>query len=178
MAHDHDPGRTSRRRQTAIAAGVALAVPAIAVPMVFAARDRPAASPAPPVAAAPPSVPVIRPSPVTVAPRLRSTPPSWADAPKGMPDSHGCPVTADRLLAALRDSEAYGSLAPTTALNGIDCYGGYALGITDPVGADPATVVFRYREPTNSWTPLAGGTSGQCDGVVPEVVRAHLEHCS
>ncbi|WP_041841091.1 hypothetical protein [Actinoplanes friuliensis] len=156
------------RKQTAAVGAVAVAVLAIAAPLAFAGDDKPDPVPAaalPPVPSVAPPDPA--PSPVPSAARKAVAPDRAADAPKGMPDQYGCPATADQLLDGLRDSD----LAPARALDGIECYRGYARADREPAGT---TVVFRWQEMTASWVPLAG----RCHQVVPAAVRDHLNGCS
>ena len=86
-----------------------------------------------------------------------------------------CPPSEATLLEALRSSKVSDALAPTDTLTDITCYQGYALGETHPKEADDAEVVFHYTG--GAWHAVNGGTSGDCDGIVPAALRPHLKHC-
>ena len=90
---------------------------------------------------------------------------------KGRPVDDGCPVTAPLLLDALRAGDRYRHLATTGGLGDVDCYDNYALART--YGADPATVVFRYSQLTETWHAIAGACAE-----VPADIRAHLRRCA
>jgi hypothetical protein len=169
VAEDVEPldrsGVLSGRRRLAAVLGAAAAVLAVGVPVALAGRS----SSGPSATAAggmPPPPPVVEQS--AGAPLGTPVP----GQVKGRPDDDGCPVTAPRLLDALRASERYQHLAAGGGLGDVDCYDSYALARTRADGADPATVVFRYSQLTETWQAVAGACAD-----VPETVRAHLRRC-
>jgi hypothetical protein len=195
VAEDVEPqrrtGSFSGRRRLAAVVGAAAAVLAVGVPVALAGRassgppgaegilpsppaegvlPSPGAGeslpwageadgmPPPPPAVEPTGVPVGKPVPGQV---------------KGRPVDDGCPVTAPLLLDALRASDRYEHLATAGGLGDVDCYDNYALARTRPDGADPATVVFRYSQLTETWHAIAGACAE-----VPADIRAHLSRCA
>jgi hypothetical protein len=188
VAEDVEPHRRtggfSGRRRLAAVLGAAAAVLAVGVPVALAGRH----------SSGPPAASGILPSPAAVG-ILPSPPAGEADVPppppaveptgvpagtpvpgqvKGRPVDDGCPVTAPLLLDALRASDRYRHLATTGGgLADVDCYDSYALARTRPDGADPATVVFRYSQLTETWQAIAGACAE-----VPADIRAHLRRCA
>ncbi|BFU47215.1 hypothetical protein [Krasilnikovia sp. MM14-A1004] len=98
---------------------------------------------------------------------------------EGTPAGGECPVTGAKLVAALYadPSDIKDRLAKTATLSDVECYRGYAVGLTNPKEADRATVVFRYDSTGRAWHPINGGTAGVCDPEVPRTVRTHLDLC-
>ncbi|GIE86569.1 hypothetical protein [Actinoplanes regularis] len=84
----------------------------------------------------------------------------------------GCPASEATLLKAFRSSDVAKSLAPTDTLSDINCYKGYAIGLTHPRDVDNAHVVFHYTG--GGWQAINGGTGDYCETGVPADVRSHL----
>ena len=169
MAEDVEPlnrsGTFTGRRRLAAVLGAAAVVLAVGVPVALAGRSSSGQSATgaggmpspPPVVERSAGAPLGTPVPGQV---------------KGRPDDDGCPVTARHLLEVLRASDRYQHLAATGGLGDVDCYDSYALARTRSDDADPATVVFRYSQLTETWQAVAGACAD-----VPEAVRAHLRRC-
>lgn len=182
LERSHRIGR--RHRRIAIVAVAVAVVAVVGIPAAMAGQNRasgpagmtsPSPSPtANPQASPSPAVPASQPAtPSAAASRTAAAPP----APPSRQASHGdgCPVDSRTLLAVLQSSAVYQQIAPTASLSDVTCYGGYALATTHPTGADSATVVFQYVR--GAWTAVKAGTSGYCDGVVPDAIRPHLGRC-
>jgi hypothetical protein len=178
----HRSGGFSRRRRHAAVLGAAAAVLAVGVPVALAGRQSSGRHSSGLPAAEAQAIPSLPPG-ASLPPAAELPPraveqsagvPLGTPVPgqvKGRPDDDGCPVTAPRLLDALRASDRYRHLAATGGLADVDCYDSYALARTRPDGADPATVVFHYSQLTETWQAIACAE-------VPEAVRAHLRRCA
>ena len=89
----------------------------------------------------------------------------------------GCPVDAAALQKALTaDAQLAGAIDVGKGLTDVSCAQDYATALTQPEGADRATVLFHFDATEQRWVALNGGTSNVCDKVAAEV-RAQLKNC-
>jgi hypothetical protein len=112
-------------------------------------------------------------------PDQQSLAPQTGPAPlkPGASPQAGCPVDAAALQKALAaNAQLASDIQLGNGLTDISCAQDYATARTQPMGADPATVLFNYDTAKKMWVALNGGTSNVC-GKVPADVRKQLKNC-
>ena len=94
-------------------------------------------------------------------------------APVSKAESAGCPVTAETLLAVLKDK--YQNLPEGHGLRRVECFQDYAIAVRFAASSDSEVATFHYA--SGSWQYFTGGSGGYCEGV-PANVKKHFRGTS